>query len=59
MEGAGKTGGFHREVETRTGIGRRPMVLNTVKSKEFQMFREEVAKIEGLAERINKLRGSL
>jgi len=25
----------------------------------FQMFREEVAKIEGLAERINKLRGSL
>jgi hypothetical protein len=29
-------------------------------NKEFiDMFREEVAKVEGLAERINKLRGSL
>jgi len=28
-------------------------------AKEYPMFREEVAKIEGLAERINKLRGSL
>ncbi|HJV35545.1 hypothetical protein, partial [Geomonas sp.] len=27
--------------------------------KEQTMFREEIAKIEGLAERINKLRGSL
>jgi hypothetical protein len=29
------------------------------KPKELRMFREEVARIEGLAERINKLRGSL
>jgi hypothetical protein len=29
------------------------------KKKEYPMFREEVAKIEGLAERIIKLRGSL
>ncbi|BCO11557.1 hypothetical protein GEOBRER4_n3275 [Citrifermentans bremense] len=29
------------------------------KHKELQMFREEIAKIEELAERIDKLRGSL
>ena len=38
-----------------------PVAVSTLiyRTKELYMFREEVAKVEELAERINKLRGSL